>query len=370
MGSGADAAFVTPTLDLVWTLGPIGLAAADTGLLIHDGTLLFHALFGSAAPPQTGATLLRWASYGNHTIAGTWEGPNADAAEAAAGSDVWNAPGWAAEWMWQNQEFTEVPHGYDFPAPSQGTRVDFYNFDSMDNFYWGDHFYYLLARDIPGSVGTYDPNTDHPDYTLATPALPDRSTAASALNTELARPEYHTLRLEFQHLLDPRCSPDPTSSTVSVPSVLPGETPDDYTQCLSTLGLNANPTDTLPDAQVDWGAPSGDVVDTQPAPGEAVGPGSNVTIYANPATMPTPTQRETDLATALQANDSAITDTKSSMSHESAWTRKTRPRATRTSARTTATPASRTAKRCRSSLPVMTPSQLDSTTRSRSARAQ
>lgn len=281
MGTGADTGFLAGASDLVATLGPIGLAAADAGLLIHDGTLLFHALFGSAAPPQDSATLLRWTEWMGGSIGNSWEGPNAGAAETAAGDDVWNASGWLAEWMWQNQEFTEVPHGNDFPAPSRGTRVDFYQYDGLDNFHWGDHFYYLLARDIPGSVTSYNPNTDQPDYTLPTPALPDRSTAASALNTELARPEYHTLRLELQHILDPRCSPDPTSSTVTVPSVLPDETPSDYEACLTSLGLTGN-VSTLGATDLDVG--DGDVAESVPEEGDAVQPGTTVDIGANPTT--------------------------------------------------------------------------------------
>jgi hypothetical protein len=311
MGAGADAGFLATSTELVATLGPIGLAAADTGLLIHDGDLLFHAFFGSSAPPEE-ATLWRWYSYvpfygTDGTLADSWEGPNLRAAEAAVGDEVMHAQGWLAQWEWGNP-ITVVPHGHDWPAPSIGTRVDIYDFDSIDDFYWGDHFYYLLARDIPGSVTTYNPNTDQPNYTVPTPALPDRSTAASALNTELAQPEYHTLRRELQHLLDPRCSPDPTSSTVTIPTVLPNETPSDYAQCLSTLGLNANPTATLPDSQADWGTPASDVVNAQPAPGVAVNPGSDVTIYANPDTMPTPTQRESDLAIALLAKNPGVTD--------------------------------------------------------------
>ena len=128
------------------------------------------------------------------------------------------------------------------------------------------------------------------------------------MTTALQSGNYPTLTAWLAHQLDPRCYPDPLSSTMTVPSILPDETPTDYIQCLSTLGLNANPTETLGDSQVDWGTPASDVVNVQPAPGVAVNPGSDVTIDANPDTMPTPTQREADLATVLLAKNPGITD--------------------------------------------------------------
>jgi PASTA domain len=281
MGAGGGAGFLASESSLMWAIPSVGLLAADTGLLIHDGTLLFDALFGSAGPPQT-YTLTGWYSAygyfdGSGTIGGTYVGVGTADAEAAMGDAVWNAPGWLALWnLGYNNNTTGAWDDTDFPAPSGGTRVDFQsaNYPTL-------HAFYLLARDIPGSVTTYNPATDQPDYSLPAPALPGRSTAVSALNTELARPEYHTLRLELQHILDPRCSPDPTSSTVTVPSVLPGETPDDYEACLTSLGLSANVA-TLGATDTDVG--DGDVVETVPDEGDVVQPGTSVAVAANPTT--------------------------------------------------------------------------------------
>ncbi|MFZ1993624.1 MAG: PASTA domain-containing protein [Solirubrobacteraceae bacterium] len=269
MGAGADGGFLASAGSLVSALGPVGLAAADATLLIHDGTLLFDALFGSAAPPQT-YTLMGWETYGG-SIASSWQGPDSAAAEKAMGASIWNAPGWLAQWgLGYNNLTTEV--NMESPSPSEGTRV---NFKSS----WGEYTYYLLARDVPGAVSNWDPSADQADFTLTAPNVPKRGTAVSKLNSELARPEYHTLRLELQHLLDPRCSPDPLSSTVTVPAVLDGETSDDYAQCLSRLGLHANVT-TL--AETDLSAANGGVTETNPEAGTSVQPGATVDVAANP----------------------------------------------------------------------------------------
>jgi hypothetical protein len=64
-----------------------------------------------------------------------------------------------------------------------------------------------------------------------------------------------------------------------VPSILDGETPDDYTACLTSLGLTANVTALT---HTDLDEPDGDVALTSPDAGTAVEPGSEVTVEPNP----------------------------------------------------------------------------------------
>lgn len=274
LGAGGSAGFLASPLNLVEVLGPAGLGAADTILLVHDGKLLFQALFGSGPAPSQPEdyTLINWKTYGG-SLANSWGGPDSTQAKRALGN-AWNLPGWWAQWsLGYNNFATEVnAEAPVAPVPTAGTRL---NFKSS----WGTHAYYILARDLPGSLQPWNSNSGPADATFDAPSLPSRQNSVSRLNTQLALPEYHTLRLELQHMLDSRCSPDPTSTTVVVPTILPDETPSDYQQCLTTLGLSANVTSL---AETDTTVGNGDVVETDPEAGTSVQSGSTVDVAANP----------------------------------------------------------------------------------------
>ena len=278
MGAGSEAGVLASPTDLLIALGPVGLATADTVLLVHDGDLLFHALFGSEPQYQgSGDKLMGWIASTNpyypRTLGVAFSGVDSSLAEQALGDAEWNSPGWWAWWRtWTDSSMTE--ENWEAPAPSVGTRLDWSGG-------WGTHAFYLLAQDLPGAVEPYTTESPQPDATLPAPPLPSSQDLEANLNTALARPAYHVLRLELQHLLDPRCSPDPESATVTVPEVLNDETPADYQQCLASLGLESsvsalNETDTT--------VGNGDAVETAPEPGSSVQPGTTVDIAANPQT--------------------------------------------------------------------------------------
>ena len=279
MGAGSEAGLLASPTDLLVALGPVGLGAADTVLLVHDGTLLFHALFGSEPPNQDpNSRLLGWIAstsyYFPNTLAAAFAGPDSSIVEQTIGDADWNSPGWWAWWELGSPSNTATEINYEAPAPSTGTRLNWSGG-------WGTHTYYLLASDVPGAVEPYTASSPQPNATLQAPPLPSWQDAEANLNTALAQPEYHTLRLELQHILDPRRSPDPTSATVQVPTISPNETPSDYQACLTTLGLNASVT-TL--AETDTTVGNGDVVETNPESGTSVQPGTTVDVAANPQT--------------------------------------------------------------------------------------
>jgi hypothetical protein len=280
MGGASEAGFLASPTDLLLAIGPVALVGADAVVLVHDGGLLFHAVFGSApqAPWSCSDKPLGWiTSYDYPTLGDNFAGPDLSLAEQALGDDDWNSPGWWAWWEIggdAGNTATEVWSGCDAPEPSVGTPLSWTGG-------WGHDAQYLLARDIPGLVEPYTASSPQPDVTLSAPALPSEQDAMSNLNTVLAQPEYHTLRLELQHILDPRCSPDPTSQTVQVPTILPDESSSDYQDCLLTLGLSANVT-TL--AETDTTVGDGGVVETDPEPGSSVQPGATVNVAVNPQT--------------------------------------------------------------------------------------
>jgi PASTA domain len=107
------------------------------------------------------------------------------------------------------------------------------------------------------------------------------SRAAVVTNIHTALQAYPKAGQWFEHELDPRCHPDPTSATVVVPEILAGESATDYTTCLQTLGLQPS-TQTLTETDVetvDDGA-----VFTDPEEGTTVTPNATVTVAKNPHT--------------------------------------------------------------------------------------
>ncbi|MDQ6914349.1 MAG: hypothetical protein M3155_00890 [Actinomycetota bacterium] len=84
----------------------------------------------------------------------------------------------------------------------------------------------------------------------------------------------------FEHQLDPRCHPDPTVSTVSVPDILDNESPSHYESCLATLGLTSH-EETLSESDPDTA--DGAAAMTNPSAGTEVEPGSQVDVGKNPS---------------------------------------------------------------------------------------
>jgi hypothetical protein len=312
--AGAETPGVALWPDFAAAAGEVGLAAGAFEVGWHIGGVIDKWL-GITVPAATGPVEPSFSvTWSNGPSAGDW-GPtyydqdpypkgwivtdNQDGlgnivhqynpSGACVGGGPIDAPsGWTAKiWQW-NACFV----GYGAPLAPQ----------------YGEGFYVPASDAISGPPADYTGQTA--DQVIQSNGIqdPGYDTTKQALTTALQSGNYPTLTAWLAYQLDPRCYPDPLDSTMTVPSISPDETPTDYIQCLSTLGLNANPTETLGDSQVDWGTPASDVVNVQPAPGVAVNPGSDVTIDANPDTMPTPTQRETDLATALLAKNPGITD--------------------------------------------------------------
>jgi hypothetical protein len=77
-----------------------------------------------------------------------------------------------------------------------------------------------------------------------------------------------------------RCTPNPQSSSVVVPQVLPNELPGHYEDCLESLGLEGN---RIVGSETDTTVNDGAIVDTYPESGAGVAPGATVDEHLNPA---------------------------------------------------------------------------------------
>jgi hypothetical protein len=91
------------------------------------------------------------------------------------------------------------------------------------------------------------------------------------------------LEAMLAYLHDPRCHPNPTLDTVTIPTIENNETGQHYADCLKTLGLNpsvrAKP---IPDA--DTTKAPGAALSSNPGPNTELEPGEPVTVIVNPST--------------------------------------------------------------------------------------
>jgi hypothetical protein len=154
---------------------------------------------------------------------------------------------------------------------------------------WQDSIDVSNAQLAEQSVVSIGAETPPPGITptQANPATePSRSQLAQNLDNALQNDALAQQWLE--HELNPRCNPDPASTTVTVPTILDGETVSDYQQCLTSLGLQST---VAPLQHTDLDQPDGDVVFASPDEGAQVSPGTEVTVEPNP-TKPDMQQNE------------------------------------------------------------------------------
>lgn len=237
--------------------GPIGTASEGFHVAWSDGPSSgdWQSSYYDEVSYPRGWIL--WDSSGINNIVLEWDGAGA----CRSGGPVDAPSGWTAQiWQWN-----ECWVGYGQPLVP----------------YYAEGFYVPASEVFSGPPADYDGQTA--DTVIQSSGIPDPGydTTKQALSTALQSGNYPTLTAWLAHQLDPRCYPDPLSSTVTVPSIVSDETPSDYQDCLTTLGLGANTT-TL--AETDTTVGNGDVVETDPESGSSVQPGTTVQVAANPQT--------------------------------------------------------------------------------------
>jgi hypothetical protein len=138
-----------------------------------------------------------------------------------------------------------------------------------------------LQRGAPQAMGSLPSG-----YATVAPvsSLPSRSDVASSVSAYLNSQSDTTTAQWLQHELDPRCSPDPTSTTVVVPTPGAHESATSYKDCLATLGLGVNELVAAPWA-VDTSRAAREVTVVDRL-GESVSPSDTITFVENPETVP------------------------------------------------------------------------------------
>jgi hypothetical protein len=146
---------------------------------------------------------------------------------------------------------------------------------------YAEGFYVPASEAISGPPGDYNGQTADEVIQSNGIADPGYDTTKQALTSALQSGDYPTLTAWLSYQLNPRCYPNPLNSTVTVPSISPDETPSNYENCLTTLGLSGSTT-TL--AETDTTVANADVTETSPESGDSVEPGTTVDIAVNPKT--------------------------------------------------------------------------------------
>jgi PASTA domain len=145
---------------------------------------------------------------------------------------------------------------------------------------------------LPKRIHPYH-DGDPVDGSAPLPAAPSLAAAVHNSASVLTDGNHDTFLKWVNHRLDPRCHPDPLSSTVTVPEVLANESVDDYQACLQTLGLQSTVV-TLPETDLDTG--DGDVVFADPESGEKVDPDEGLKVIKNPNAPTTRPEPKCELA--------------------------------------------------------------------------
>ncbi len=199
------------------------------------------------------------------------------------------------------------------PAAPDGTRVSYldgvspapgycwhdyndnYSYDNGETTPYAIHygvFYFEAAPDssVPytGSQAQLDSQGRTADGDFSYPGATDpgftqaQHDAMDELNDGT---RYDLVRPWLQFAIDPRCHPNPLSSTVTIPEVLQDETAEHYENCLQTLGLTVD-VETLPGSVPD--VANGGVGEISTDPGTSVDPTDNTENRVNIGKTPTP----------------------------------------------------------------------------------
>jgi hypothetical protein len=89
---------------------------------------------------------------------------------------------------------------------------------------------------------------------------------------------------------DPLCEAVPGARTVSVPSIMPGQTAADYEDCLDALGLREHVRVTVPVERAVLAQPARGAVGVEPEEGDSIRPETQVEVRANPDPLPDPSE--------------------------------------------------------------------------------
>jgi hypothetical protein len=173
----------------------------------------------------------------------------------------------------------------------------------------GDTRVYFVPQTVtslpgPGQGGTTEPTTiDGSGYYNQASESQQKANATSMLENSASDPFTQTL---CQAAGSP-CPNVPPPYTDTIPSPSSGESLSDFQSDLSGAGITNVTYTTLTADTADLDEPAGAIVGVSPAPGTSVFPvTTNVVVTSNPATMPEPSERETDLADALESETGGI----------------------------------------------------------------
>jgi hypothetical protein len=171
----------------------------------------------------------------------------------------------------------------------------------------------FVAYYIPSAAVRQGALTDSgANVVVQPPPLPALSSVIHVLAQHLGDPAYKELRDWANAQIGvPGATTPAGPQRVEIPQPQTNETYDDYAARLDDLGLTHHTRHTLGADTADLDQPADAVTVVTPAPGMSVLPNTTLTVDANPsaADMPEPTQREIDLATALDSQNENVDET-------------------------------------------------------------
>jgi len=148
---------------------------------------------------------------------------------------------------------------------------------------------------VPGPIQDYDGQASN--ATTEGLADPGREAVERRLREALESGRYPKLNQWIDHETggtspDPRCEPVAGARTITVPSIMPGQTAADYESCLDSLGLRSHVQVTVPVEQAVLAQPARGVAGVEPAEGTSVSLESEpqITVKENPDPLPDPSE--------------------------------------------------------------------------------